>query len=59
MLGAYALGLALALLFYLQVFASPFSARAGQLAQRGNGGGKRAQADDWLAGEPEAEPVAL
>lgn len=58
-LGAYALGLVLALLFYLQAFASPFSGRAGQLAQRGEQGGKRAQAADWLAGEPEAAPVAL
>lgn len=63
MLGAYALGLALALLFYLQIFASPLSTNAGQLADRGRVAGKRgeqaAAVDFSLAGEPLAEPVTI
>ncbi|PRW32893.1 lipid phosphate phosphatase 2-like isoform X3 [Chlorella sorokiniana] len=62
-LGAYALGLILALLFYLQVFASPFSANAGSLAERGCTAGKRTQAaaavEFDLAGEPGTEPIAI
>lgn len=61
-LGAYALGLVLALLFYLQIFASPFSGNAGRLADRGSAAGKRAQAtlvEYDVAGEPAAEPVAI
>ena len=62
MLGAYALGLVLALLFYLQVFASPFSGNAGQVANRGSSTGKRAQAtvvEYDLTGEPAGEALAI
>ena len=60
MLGAF-----MALAFYLQVFSSPLSDRAGCLADEGEGsaealaGGSGGEGYQLVAEEPEAAPVAF